>query len=108
VESVRRIRRPNGTFFVRRRRHGVEPSGGCIIGFPIWLLTRLGWHGGRQRQWALELSVAPASRLGGFNKLVERTLWDSRDQADEAARLLIERLGRGELDELLPAKDPRP
>lgn len=107
MESVRRIRRPGGTFFVRRRRQGVEPSGGCILGLPIWLVTRLGWQSGRARQWAVELSVAPASRLGGFNKLVDRTVWDSRDRADEAVGLLIERLSRGELDEFLPAEEAR-
>jgi hypothetical protein len=42
-----------------------------------------------------------------LNKLEERTLWDSRDEADEAAGLLIERLGRGELDALLSAEDQR-
>jgi hypothetical protein len=104
MEKLRRIKRPNGAFVVRRRRAGVEPGGGCLLLAPIWLVTRLRWQFGTQRQWAVELGVVPPSRLGGLIKPVERTVWDSRSEADEAMRDLITRLDRGDLDDRLPQR----
>jgi hypothetical protein len=104
VEKVQRITRPNGAFVVRRRRAGVEPSGGCLLGAPIWLVTRVRWQLNRKRQWAVELGVVPPKRLGGLVESLERTLWDSRGAADEAMSGLVSRLERGDLDDRLPGR----
>lgn len=104
MDKMRRINRPGGAFVVRRRRAGVEASGGCLFGVTIWLVTRLRWQFGKRRQWAVELGVAPQGQLGGFVEPIERTLWDSRVEADEAIRDLISRLESGDLDDRLPER----
>ena len=56
MRKVARIRRPDGDLWVIVRREDVEPSGGCFIGLPIWLYTRVRWQlsGDKRREVSVQ------------------------------------------------------
>lgn len=92
------IKRPTGTFFVVAGRTGVQPSGGCAVGFPIWLVSRLRWQAGA-RTWSVE-AVAPLSRRRWNSTLRRLDRWDfaSRDEAEAFVPQVVRRLSYGEYD----------
>ena len=97
--TLRPVKRPTGTFFVVAGRTGVQPSGGCAVGFPIWLVSRLRWQAG-PRTWSVE-AVAPLSRQRWNTRLRRLDRWDfdSRDAAEAFVPEVVRRLSDGEYDD---------
>ena len=85
------IKRPHHTCFVQVRRSGVEPSGGCLLGFPLWLATRLRWQLSHNRSWTVEV-VAPLA-LRQLLRSQRRLLLESY-QTEEAAMKVAEKIAQ--------------
>ena len=93
------IKRPHGTYFVQVRRSGVEPSGGCLLGFPLWLVTRLRWQLSHDRSWTVEV-VAPLA-LRQLIRSQRRLLlesYETEEAAMKAAEGIAQRAAGGEFD----------
>lgn len=98
--SIWPVKRENRTYFVQVRRRRVEPSGGCLLGFPIWLVTRLRWQISPGRPWSVEV-VGSASLRRPL--LSQRRLLHITFETEEAAMIasaeIVERVGSGDFDE---------
>lgn len=92
------VERPTGTYFVHSGRTGLEPSGGCAVGFPVWAITRLRWQFGA-RSWSIEVS-APWSRKRWNSRLrrVQRWTFDTCAEAEALMPEVIQRVHNGEFD----------
>jgi hypothetical protein len=92
------IERPSGTYFVFVGRTGVEPSGGCALGFPFWAVSRLRWQLG-PRTWSIEVS-APWSerRWNARSRRLERWSFKTRGEAEAFLSEVVDRVRRGEFD----------
>ena len=95
-----RVERHRGTYFVQVRRRGVEPSGGCLLGFTIRLLTRLRWQASDDRAWSVEVVAPMTARrpLLTQRRLLHET-YDTEDAAVEAAAKVLKRVERGDFDD---------
>jgi hypothetical protein len=91
--------RPRGVILTRVRRTGVEPSMGCLVGFPVWLATRVRWQLSGKRTWSVEVRVPNRSGVGGRIVALEECV--DRERADHALVGIQARADRGEFDAFL-------
>lgn len=89
-EAARVAKHDGVTYVVRVRRHQVEPSGGCLLGFPIWVVTRLRWQVSGTREWSVETMRMRRSGLGGERVRSER--FRTRSDAMKSAEAELDRL----------------
>lgn len=61
-EASRVVKQDGVTYVVGVRRDQVEPSGGCLIGFPVWAYTRLRWQMRGTHEWSVENNENEAHR----------------------------------------------
>lgn len=98
--SIWPVKREGRYYCVQVRRRGVEPSGGCLLGFPFWLVTRLRWQISPSRLWSVEV-VGPASLRRAL--LTQRRLlhltFETKEAAMIAAAEFVDRVGSGEFDQ---------
>lgn len=92
------IERRSGTYFVVLGRTGVESSGGCALGLPLWVVSRLRWQIG-PRTWSVEVS-APLSgrRWNARLRRLERWSFKTRGEAEAFVPEVVNRVRRGEFD----------
>lgn len=89
-EAARTVTRADGTFVVRIRRYGVEPSGGCLVGLPLWAWTRARWQFAGKRRWSVETLRMNRTGVGG--KRVGLELCDTRADARTRGEALLAEL----------------
>lgn len=97
--ALRPIKRPHGTYVVQVRRSGVEPSGGCLLAFPIWLVTRLRWELSHDRSWSVEV-VAPLSvrKVIQAQRRLRQESFATEEAAMKAAEGIAQRVAAGDFD----------
>lgn len=78
------------TYVVRVRRHQVEPSGGCLLGYPLWAFTRLRWQISGSQQWSVETTLMKRTGLPG--QRVASKLFATHPDAVEFAERELDRL----------------
>lgn len=78
------------TYVVRVRRHQVEPSAGCLLGYPVWAFTRLRWQMSGSQEWSVETTRMKRTGLPG--ERVGSELFATRSEAVEFAEAELDRL----------------
>ena len=95
------IKRDSRTYFVWVRRTGVEPSGGCLLGFPIWIVTRLRWEISSDRSWSVEVAnpfnIRHPLQVHSKRRLLHE-VFDTEDAAMAAAAEIAARVEAGEIN----------
>ena len=96
IEKVGRvvISRPGQRIHVRVRRKGVEPTSGCVVFIPIWLVTRLRWQFS-DHLWTAELAFARDSSLAHPEQVHD---FPTREQALALAGEWIAQASEGDFD----------
>lgn len=84
------VKRDGVTYVVRVRRNQVEPSGGCLIGFPVWAYTRLRWQMRGTHEWSVETTKMRRTGVGG--ERIASKLLGTRSDAMEYAEAELGRL----------------
>jgi hypothetical protein len=85
----------------RVRRAGVEPTAGCILGLPIWFVTRLRWQLSREKHWCVELATVGKGAVFGCPAMSD--VYPDRQTAVSSLKGLREDVNGGEYDYLLAA-----
>ena len=92
------IKRPTGRLAVTFRRTGVQSAAGCLLFFPVWLISRLLWSRG-DRTWSIAVRTIGPTRWQVNTPVFEERV-ESREAGRAVAADVLERVRRGEFDEL--------